>query len=107
VEDPHTLDSLMALAVVLDRQMKLEEAALVLQRVLTAQEKQLGTNNMRTMTYIILLAEELSKMSKDTASEKLLRQALAGAPRPLGQETPASIRLLHELGLVLQRQSQY
>ena len=95
-----TLDCLTLLAIVLTEEWN-PEAVSLLETVVDALENKLGPNQMETIRAIVRLSEAICIMSDNDAAEALLRGALV---RQDSLHTPGSLILLHQLGVVLQRQ---
>ena len=101
------LRSLDALAVVLWRQGKYEDAEHTSQRALEGREEVLGKEHPSTLTSVSNLALVLKDQGKYEAAEEMNRRALEGTEKVLGKEHPNTLTSVSNLALVLWYQGKY
>ena len=106
-DDRGLLRSLDALAVVLWRQGKYEDAEDTSQRALEGREKALGKEHPDTLTSVSNLASVLQDQGKYEAAEEMNRRALECYEKVLGKEHFNTLASVNNLASVLWRQGKY
>ncbi|HYV86220.1 MAG TPA: serine/threonine-protein kinase [Patescibacteria group bacterium] len=100
--DPETLDSMSALATLLQDQGKLGEAEAGFRAVLAGRRAGLGVDHIDTLVAANNLGLLLQQEDKLREAETYLREALDGERRTLSPDDPEILTSLNNLGLLLQ-----
>ncbi|KAK8071888.1 HET-domain-containing protein [Apiospora saccharicola] len=106
-EHPITLDSINALALVLNNQGNHKEAALTQRQALEGYKSVLGEGHPRTLESMNNLANVLDRQGKYEEAEQMHRQTLELRKKVLGQEHPNTLGSMNNLAESLRQQGKY
>ena len=102
-ENPETLESLVSLAALFQRQGRYEEAERLARQVLETRRRVLGDRHSDTMAVAGVLASVYETQGKFAEAEQLFLEALKSQKENLGPEDPATLRTVSGLALLYEQ----